>query len=133
MFNSRLLKILVFIETCFNSLECSISSLYEIKYSSNSLGYDANTAYKTAHLNLKIENTPCMKCLLKCNLITNCSSVVMTKYNSSYSLCLGFDNFININTDTSVTYNQIISQKILYKFNTGLSSGNFFFFLFFIQ
>lgn len=125
MLKSKFLLILFFTETYLNSFECLNSCKYEIKYSSSlvSYSYDVKAAYKATHNILEIENLAYIRCISKCNS-ANCSSIVVTKYNSSYSLCLGFDDFININTDAMAINNQITRQKVLYKLTTGLSSSN---------
>ena len=127
MTQSRFFLIFFFIEIYLNSFECFNSCKYEIKYSSSlvSYSYDAKAAYKATHKILEIENLAYIKCMSVCNL-ANCSSVVITKYNSSYSLCLGFNDFINLNTDAVAINNQITNQKVLYKLITGLSSSNLF-------
>ena len=119
----RFFTIIIYFEIFFNSLVCSNYGLYKIIYSSSlgSYSFDANTAFKTRHKCLEIENTSYFKCLSKCSSRNNCSSVVITKYNSSYSLCLGVDVYIDINTDVTATYDQIINQKILYSLNFGLT------------
>ncbi len=124
MHKSRFFIIIIYFEICINSLECSNSGLYEIKYS-GSYSFDANSVFITGHQNLiYFENTAYLKCLSKCNSITNCSSVVITKYNSSYSSCFGFNAFIDINTGITATNDKIIGQKILYKLKAGLTSSN---------
>lgn len=88
------------------------SSFYNIKYISNK-SFSTSTLFDLTNQIDSNSNLAFLRCLDDCLNNSNCSSVVYTKYNISFSICSFYKNSPNIYTDLVTSDNYVMYQKIL--------------------